>query len=54
MKFYDNIPDMECLAGDTLPTFNISVDADSISGCSMQVIVARSNNPKRRYIGADK
>lgn len=53
MKFYDNIPDMECLAGDTLPTFNISVDADSISGCSMQVIVARSNNPNTAVLCKD-
>ena len=30
--FYDKMPDMECLAGDTLPTFTISVDADSLSG----------------------
>ncbi len=40
VKFYDNIPTMECLQGDTLDEFEISVDDwDSLDGCTMQVIL---------------
>lgn len=48
--FYDKMPDMECLAGDTLPTFTISVDADSLSGSSMQLIIADENNPTEAVV----
>jgi|GEM_PF-686363 hypothetical protein rflaF_05894 len=47
MIFYDKLPDMECLSGDTLPDFTISVDTDNdLSGCRMQLILARSNAPE--------
>lgn len=46
MKFYNKLPDMECIAGDTLPTFTISVSSeDELTGCSMQVILARCTSP---------
>lgn len=48
--FYNKMPDMECLAGDTLPTFTISVDADSLSGGSMQLIIADENNPTEAVV----
>lgn len=48
--FYDKMPDMECLAGDTLPTFTVSVDADSLSGSSMQLIIADENNPTKAVV----
>lgn len=47
MIFYDKLPDMECLSGDTLPDFTISVDSDNdLSGCRMQLILARYNAPE--------
>ena len=42
ITFYERIPDMVCLAGDTLPTFVVTVDLDegeTLDGCSMQLIV---------------
>ena len=48
MIFYDKIPDMECLSGDTLPDFTISVESeDSLAGCRMQLILADSHTPDR-------
>lgn len=44
MKLYDKLPDMECLAGDTLPTFVVSVESGEIIGCRMQVILARTTD----------
>lgn len=46
MIFYDKLPDMECLSGDTLPDFTISVESyDSLEGCRMQLILAKFNTP---------
>lgn len=46
MIFYDKFPDMECLSGDTLPDFTISVDSEgSLAGCKMQLILANSHTP---------
>lgn len=46
MIFYDKLPDMECLSGDTLPDFTISVESeDSLEGCRMQLILAKANTP---------
>lgn len=48
MIFYDKIPDMECLSGDTLPDFTISVESEeSLTGCRMQLILADSHTPDR-------
>lgn len=42
LLFYDKIPDMECLAGDTLPSFTVAVETEDgdLTGCSMQLILA--------------
>lgn len=45
-SFFDRLPDMECLSGDTLGTFCISPKEGSFSGCRMQVIVASCRSPK--------
>lgn len=46
MIFFDKLPDMECLSGDTLPDFTISVESeDSLVGCRMQLILANSHTP---------
>lgn len=46
MIFYDKFPDMECLSGDTLPDFTISVESgDSLESCRMQLILAKVNTP---------
>ena len=51
MRFYEKLPDMECIIGDTLPEFNISVDGEtSLSGCTMQLIVADSKAPETAVI----
>ena len=44
MRFYEKLPDMECIAGDTLPTFTVEVEADSLDNCRMQIILTRSDN----------
>jgi hypothetical protein len=51
MKFYKKLPDMECIVGDTLPEFNIFVDGEtSLSGCTMQLILADSKAPETAVI----
>lgn len=45
-SFFDRLPDMECLRGDTLGNFVISADTGSFDGCRMQVIVARKDAPE--------
>ena len=45
-SFFDRLPDMECLSGDTLGTFCISPKDGSFLGCRMQVIVANCRSPK--------
>ena len=44
MNFYDKLPDMECLSGDTLPAFHVQVD-ENVSGATMQIILARKETP---------
>ena len=46
LTFYDRIPDMECIQGDTLPVFEISVDGNHDSG-SMVLLIAPKNDPTR-------
>lgn len=45
MKFYSKIQDMECLSGDTLPAFHVQVEADGLTGCTMQIVLAESHPP---------
>ncbi len=44
-SFFDRLPDMECLRGDTLGNFVISADTSSFDSCRMQVIIARKDAP---------
>jgi len=46
IKFYDKIPDMECLEGDTLSSFIISAEADELTNCRMQCIIAAWDEPE--------
>lgn len=39
-RFYDRIPNLECLSGDTLDVFNVHVnDFGDLTGCTMQVLL---------------
>ena len=48
LRFYEELPDMECLSGDTLPAFTIGVDTDT-TGCSMQLILAERDGDQVVY-----
>ena len=45
MKFYNEIPDMEFLSGDTLPAFHVQVEGSDAAGSTMECIVCRSTTP---------
>lgn len=45
MKFYNKLPDMECLSGDTLPAFHVQVEGDDSSNCTMELILANCHSP---------
>lgn len=45
ISFYDRLPDMECLSGDTLPEFIIEIEGDIPAGSTLQLILARSDDP---------
>lgn len=49
-SFFDRLPDMECLKGDTLGNFVISADTGSFNSCRMQVIIARKDAPATALI----
>ncbi len=53
VRFYDKMPDMECLAGDTLPSFIIEVDADNLNGCRMQLLIASYDEPEQVILSKD-
>ncbi|MDE6730057.1 MAG: hypothetical protein K2J71_04700 [Oscillospiraceae bacterium] len=38
-KFFDTMPTMECLQGDTLETFQIHIESDSPENFTMQLIL---------------
>ncbi|MBE6851760.1 MAG: hypothetical protein E7504_08595 [Ruminococcus sp.] len=48
-KFYNELPPMICLAGDTIGPFLIALHDNgqhvSTEGCTMRVIIAASDNP---------
>lgn len=50
IKFYDEIPEMKCFSGDTLPVFEVEVDTESIAECSMVVTIAKVNSPETAII----
>ena len=41
LKFYDEMPEMTFFAGDTLPTFTITVDSENLDGCEMQMLISK-------------
>ena len=41
LKFYDEMPEMTFFAGDTLPTFTITVDRENLDGCEMQMVISK-------------
>lgn len=45
MKFYNEIPDMEFLSGDTLPAFHVQVEAPDAVGSTMECIISRKSSP---------
>lgn len=45
MKFYNEIPDMELLSGDTLPAFHVQVEGTIPSGSTMECIISKSTAP---------
>lgn len=45
-KFYNNLPDMECLQGDTLDEFRIQIKDFDASNCSMQLIIEKEYYPE--------
>ncbi len=44
-SFFDRLPDMECLKGDTLGNFVISADTGDFNDCRMQVIITKKESP---------
>lgn len=50
MLFYDKLPDMECLTGDTLPTFTIEIEGTNLNGCRMELMVSKATDPSEAVI----
>lgn len=44
MKFYNQLPHMECVSGDTLPIFTVTVEGEGVSADRMELIVASSKS----------
>jgi hypothetical protein len=62
LKFYTELPTMECIAGDTLPLFSVAVNTTGasgetvtadVSGCTMKLIVASENEPQTAVLTKD-
>lgn len=50
-NLFTTIPELHCLQGDTLPAFNVTVTgADSLEGCSMQLIMSSHSTPNRSVL----
>lgn len=45
IKFYDELPDMEFTAGDTLPEFSVTVSANNLNSAAMLLILSPKSNP---------
>lgn len=46
IPIYEDFGELECLAGDTLPTMRIDVEtSSSLTGCTMQLVVADHADP---------
>lgn len=45
MRFYEKLPDMECLTGDSSPVFNITVETSyDLEQCSMYMVLAKDTD----------
>jgi hypothetical protein len=47
LSFYDKIPDMECLQGDTLPSFEITLSEDAPENGSLVLLISKKEDPSR-------
>lgn len=46
IRYYDKIPDMECLTGDASPVFNIEVETEyDLSSCTLFLVLAKATDP---------
>lgn len=45
IKFYNELPDMEFTAGDTLPVFSVTVSEESLNAASMNLVLSLRSNP---------
>ncbi len=50
VRFYNEISDMECLQGDTLPAFVISASADELTDCRMQMLLSYWDKPEEAVL----
>jgi hypothetical protein len=51
IKFYDKLPDMECLAGDTSPVFNIEVETTyDLSECTMYMVLCKDTDTTKAVV----
>lgn len=58
LSFFDKIPDMECLQGDTLPSFEVKIDDDlyaQLTGndppeSAMYLLVSKKSDPARALV----
>ena len=53
VSLYNKIPDMECISGDTLPIFEVSVEAESLENCRMQCVLSKASAPENTLICKD-
>ena len=50
-RFYDKLPDMECLSGDASPVFNIEAETEyELSECVMYMVLVRDTDPTSAVI----
>lgn len=50
IKFYEELPEMEFLAGDTLDTFVIETDTEELTGADMYLILTTRQNPNEAVV----
>ncbi len=51
MRFYDKLPDMECLSGDASPVFNIEAETEyELNECVMYMVLVRDTDPTSAVI----
>ncbi len=46
LRFYDKLPDMECLTGDASPVFNIEAETSyDLNECTMYMVLTKDTDP---------